>query len=179
MKAKTKTTKANNTKKVKATKPAKTTKVKATKATKEKVKKVEPTEKVCNTCGETKPIAEFRLHKNGYRLNKCYECEKKAWKKRSKKQATVEATSTKKTKATKEQNVEVISAISTMFPVTTKSGKTFNVSSVPIRGGRKIESTETDKILYTTPEITRDEARAIFQAFANVPRTGISASIVV
>ncbi len=129
------------------------------KAAKVKTTKVEPTSKVCKVCGKDLPIEAFRLHKNGYRLGKCYECEKASWKHRNKKKDTTEAAST-------------------LFPVTTKAGQTFNVSSTPIKGGRKVVSSATDKVLYTTPEVTRDQARAIFQAYANVPRTGISASIV-
>ena len=133
---------------------------KAVKATKPTVEpKAEPTSKVCKVCGDDKPIAEFRLHKNGYRLGKCYVCEKASWKKRNKKEDTTEAAST-------------------LFPVTTKNGQVFNVSSTPIKGGRKVISPATDKVLYTSPEVTRDQARAILMAYADVPRTGISASVV-
>ena len=117
----------------------------------------EVTTKICKVCGLEKPIEDFRKHKSGYRLGKCYECEKAAWRARP-----------KKTKAD----------VSALFPVTTKAGHTFNVSNYPIKGGRKVTSPATDKVLYTPPEVTRDEARAIFQAYADVPRTGISASIV-
>jgi len=125
--------------------------------------KVEPTSKVCKVCGNEKPIEDFRLHKNGYRLGKCYECEKQSWKSRSK-------------KSTNQSDAAI--AASTLFPVTTKSGQTFNVSTFPIKGGRKVTSPDTEMILYTPAEVTRDQARAIFQVYANVPRTGISASIV-
>jgi hypothetical protein len=117
----------------------------------------ETTTKICTKCGHEKMIEMFRLHKSGYRLGKCYACEKEAWKSRP-----------KKTKAD----------VSTLFPVTTKAGHTFNVSNFPITGGRKVTSPETDKVIYTSPEVTRDEARAIMQAYANVPRTGITAAIV-
>lgn len=162
--------KTKNTKKVvktkKTAKTAKTTKAaKSTKATKTvkpvkaKVEpKAEPTSKVCKVCGTDKPIAEFRLHKNGYRLGKCYECEKASWKSRNKKQDP--------------------EAASTLFPVTTKAGLTFNVSTFPIKGGRKVVSPATDKVLYTPAEVTRDQARSIFQVYADVPRAGISASVV-
>lgn len=149
-----KTTKAatKTTKQVKTTKTAKAEKVVTHKA--------EPTSKVCKVCGNDKPIAEFRLHKSGYRLGKCYVCEKASWK-----------TRTKKVKDTTE-------AASTLFPVTTKAGQTFTVSTFPIKGGRKVVSPATDKILYTPAEVTRDQARSIFQVYAEVPRAGISASIV-
>jgi hypothetical protein len=147
-----KSTKTKKTKKVVKTK--KTTKP----ATAVKVKKAEPTSKVCKVCGEDKPIAEFRLHKSGYRLGKCYECEKASWKSRNKKKDTTAET--------------------TLFPVTTKAGLTFNVSTFPIKGGRKVVSPATDKVLYTPAEVTRDQARSIFQVYADVPRAGISASIV-
>lgn len=117
----------------------------------------EPTTKVCSVCGAEKPISEFRQHKNGYRLGKCYECEKNAWRQRP-----------KKTKAD----------TSVLFPVTTKAGHTFNVSNYPIPGGRKVTSPETDMVIYTQPEVTRDQARAILQSYANVSRTGISTTIV-
>jgi len=146
-------TKTKNTKKVtktKTTKPAKAAKVET---------KAEPTSKKCKVCGEDKPIAEFRLHKSGYRLGKCYQCEKASWKSRNKKKDTTEAAST-------------------IFPITTKAGQTFNVSTFPIIGGRKVVSPVTDKVLYTPADVTRDQARSIFQVYADVPRAGISASIV-
>ena len=120
----------------------------------------EPTTKVCKVCGAEKPIEDFRKHKSGYRLGKCYECEKAAWQARP-----------KKTKAP--------AAEKTTFDVTTKSGQTFQVSVYPIPGGRKVSSPATDKVIYTPSEVTRDQARAIFQAYANVPRTGITAAVVV
>jgi hypothetical protein len=118
----------------------------------------EPTKKICKVCGAEKPITDFRLHKSGYRLGKCYECEKAAWK-----------TRTKKAKAPVEEK--------TTFPVTTKSGQVFEVSVYPISGGRKVTSPETNKVIYTQADVTRDQARAIFQAYANVPRTGITAAV--
>jgi len=130
---------------------------------KKKQETTEPTSKVCKVCGNEKPIGEFRLHKNGYRLGKCYACEKEAWKGRSKKTGNQSDTAT---------------AAAALFPVTTKAGQTFNVSTFPIKGGRKVTSPSTDMVLYTSPEVTRDQARAIFQVYANVPRTGISASVV-
>ena len=37
------------------------------------------TEKVCTVCGgEAKPISEFRIHKTGYVLNQCKDCERAA-----------------------------------------------------------------------------------------------------
>lgn len=114
--------------------------------------------KVCTKCGKTKMLEMFRKHKNGYYLGKCYECEKEAWRIRPKK---------------------VKADVSTLFPVTTKAGHIFNVSNFPIPGGRKVTSPNTDKVIYTPPEVTRDEARAILQAYANVPRTGISTLMVV
>ena len=153
MKAKTK--KVVKTKKTAAKKATKAA-VKTTK--KVKAAKAEPTKKVCKVCGDEKPIAEFRLHKNGHRLGKCYECEKASWKSRNKKQDP--------------------EATSTLFPVTTKTGQIFNVSTFPIKGGRKVVSPATDKVLYTPAEVTRDQARSIFQVYADVPRAGISASIV-
>jgi hypothetical protein len=138
---------------------AKTVKAKTPKPEAEAKVKVEPISKVCKVCGDDKPIGDFRLHKHGYRLNKCYACEKESWKTRSKKKDTTEAAST-------------------LFPITTKAGQTFNVSSAPIKGGRKLVSPATDKVLYTPAEVTRDQARALFQVYADVPRTGISASVV-
>ena len=120
----------------------------------------EPTTKVCKVCGAEKVITDFRKHKSGYRLGKCYECEKVAWKARPKK--------------TKEPAAE-----KTTFEVTTKSGQTFNVSVYPIPGGRKVTSPATDKVIYTPSDVTRDQARAIFQAYADVPRTGITATVMV
>lgn len=152
-KATTKKTTKAAAKTVKPTKAAKETKTPVT-------PKAEPTSKVCKVCGADKPIAEFRLHKSGYRLGKCYECEKASWK-----------TRTKKVK-------DATEAASTLFPVTTKTGQTFDVSTFPIKGGRKVVSPATDKILYTPAGVTRDQARSIFQVYANVPREGISASIV-
>ena len=143
----------------------KTTTEKTTKTKKEKkAEKVEPTSKVCKVCGADKPIEAFRLHKSGYRLGKCYDCEKESWKSRTKKSDT---------------QSEAAIAAAALFPVTTKAGQTFNVSTFPIKGGRKVVSPAApEKVLYTSAEVTRDQARAIFQAYANVPRTGISASIV-
>lgn len=117
----------------------------------------EITTKTCYTCKVEKPINEFRRHKYGHYIGKCIICEKEAQKSRY-----------KKTKVD----------VSVLFPVTTKAGQTFNVSTYPINGGRKVTSPNTDKVIYTDANITRDEARAIFQSYANVPRTGISASIV-
>ncbi|MEI6578384.1 MAG: hypothetical protein WCN92_02840 [Eubacteriales bacterium] len=37
-------------------------------------------------------------------------------------------------------------------------------------------SAASDKVIYTAPEVTRDEARAIYSAYASVPNTGISAT---
>jgi hypothetical protein len=125
-----------------------------------KAAKVEPTTKVCKVCGKEKPIEDFRKHKSGYRLGKCYECEKAAWQARPKKAKKVEPEKT-------------------TFDVTTKSGQTFQVSVYPIPGGRKVSSPATDKVIYTPADVTRDQARAIFQAYANVPRTGITAAVVV
>lgn len=104
------------------------------------------TTKVCKVCGHSHPIENFRVHKNGYTLNKCKDCEKAAWMK--------------------------------TFTVTTGSGKVYEVSAKPVKGGRKVTSMATDKVLYVTSGVTRDQARSIFQAYANVSRTGISVSVV-
>jgi len=108
--------------------------------------------KVCKKCGRELPMTEFRIHKSGFVLNQCKDCERISAKARSKKTG--------------------------MFTVTTKSGKTYKVSGKPISGGRKVVSTATDKVLYVPANITRDEARSIFATYAKVPYTGISATVV-
>jgi NAD-dependent SIR2 family protein deacetylase len=118
--------------------------------------------KVCTKCGETKPTTDFRIHKSGFHLNQCRECERAANRAR-----------TAARKAAKG------SPAPTTFSVTTKSGKEYQVSSVAILGGRKVVSTASDKVIFTAPEVSRDEARAIYAAYAGVPNTGISATKVV
>lgn len=116
------------------------------------------TEKTCKSCGETKHIDQFRVHKNGYALNKCKSCEKSAWTSR------YELLKSKK---------------NDIFNIVTKTGESFEVSSKPIEGGKKICSSETDKVLYVKANINRDKARSIFQSYANVNRTGISVTSLV
>lgn len=31
---------------------------------------------VCKSCGVNKPASEYRVHKRGYRIGKCYDCER-------------------------------------------------------------------------------------------------------
>ena len=125
------------------------------------------TEKVCTVCGKVLPIDAFRTHKSsGFVLNQCKECERIANNNRAKAK-----------KGNPTAPVAKVAAPAT-FNVTTKNGKSYEVSSTPISGGRKIVSTASDKVLFVAPGVTRDEARAIYATYAKVSYTGISASLV-
>jgi len=139
----------------------------ATAKTAKATAKAEVTEKVCTRCGKVLPIDAFRTHKSGFVLNQCKECERIANNARAK---------AKKGTATVAK--VAAPATPTTFNVTTKNGKSYNVSSTPISGGRKIVSTASDKVLFVAPGVTRDEARAIYATYAKVSYTGISASLV-
>jgi len=107
--------------------------------------------KVCKCCGRELEVENFRLHKSGYRLGKCTDCERDAWRSRKP---------------------------SKTFTVTTGSGKTFEVSTKPIVGGRKVVSCDSTQVLYTQVGVTRDEARSVYQSYTGVSRSGISATLV-
>jgi hypothetical protein len=111
---------------------------------------IEVTSKVCKSCNTELPIENYRLHKSGYRLGKCYECEKKFWKIRRKHSEPV------------------------TLSITTKSGNVFVGSTVPINGGKKITSSFSDKVMYVSPSITRDQARSMFEIYGDVKRNQIS-----
>jgi ssDNA-binding Zn-finger/Zn-ribbon topoisomerase 1 len=108
--------------------------------------------KVCTKCGRTLPVSEYRVHKSGFVLNQCLDCERTAAKSRNAKRRGI-------------------------FTVTTKNGKTYQVSTAPMKTGRKVTSTSTDKVLYVG-NVSRDEARSIFATYAGVPYTGISATTI-
>ena len=108
------------------------------------------TTKVCTKCGTEQPIENFRVHKTGFRLNQCKECEREASKARAKK-------STK------------------TFEVKTSAGVAYKASLSSIPGGRKVTSPNTDKVLYLEGSVNRDTARNLFANWAKVPYTGISA----
>ena len=116
------------------------------------------TEKVCNRCPENgvQPIANFRTHKSGYSLNQCKCCERAASKSRRKKVVKVET-------------------LPTTLP--TPNGRTFEVSATPVVGSRKVTSNGSTKVIYVVGA-TRDEARSVFQKYANVARNTVSASLV-
>jgi len=115
---------------------------------------IEVTSKVCKSCDTEKPIEDFRLHKSGYRLGKCYVCEKLSWK-------------------IKRRHSEPVT-----LSITTKSGNVFVGSTVPINGGKKITSSYSDKVLYVSPSITRDQSRSMFEVYGNVKRNQISVKLV-
>ena len=119
--------------------------------------------KVCTKCGGEKAEGEFRIHKSGFVLNQCKECEKAATKARRIAKLVADVT----------EVAEV-----TVFSVTTKSGKVIEASTKPIAGGRKASSPNSDKVLYFATGVTRDTARVAFSAFANVPTTGIQCPLV-
>lgn len=117
--------------------------------------------KMCTKCGGEKAEGEFRVHKSGFVLNQCKECEKAAaTARRLAKKAVAE--------------VEVPATLT----ITTKSGKTIEASTTPIAGGRKATSVKSDKVLYFAPGVNRDTARIAFSAFAKVPTTGIQCPLV-
>jgi hypothetical protein len=121
--------------------------------------KVEVKAKVCTKCGVEKEIESFRVHKKGFVLNQCKDCEKAATKARRILKA-------------------VTSGEVTLINVTTKSGKVIEASTKPIDGGRKATSDNTDKVLYFAPGVSRDTARIAFSAFAGVPTTGVKCPLV-
>ena len=160
------------------------------------------TEKVCTVCGKVLPIDAFRTHKSGFVLNQCKECERIAGKEFAKKLKAFKDLKTQplkfqiecqpnlpsnysfansaRAKAKKGNPTAPVAktAAPATFNVTTKNGKSYEVSSTPISGGRKIVSTASDKVLFVAPGVTRDEARAIYATYAKVSYTGISASLV-
>ena len=115
--------------------------------------------KFCTKCKIEHKIENFRVHKSGFVLNQCKDCEKAA------------------TKARRTSAIAKV-VISEILKVTTKSGKTIEASTAPIAGGRKATSPNTDKVLYFAPGVNRDTARIAFSAFANVPTTGIQCPLV-
>ena len=92
--------------------------------------------KVCTKCGIEKEVENFRVHKSGFVLNQCKDCEKAA------------------TKARRTSAIAKV-VISEMLKVTTKSGKTIEASTAPIAGGRKATSPNTEKVLYFAPGVNR------------------------
>jgi hypothetical protein len=107
--------------------------------------------KVCTKCGAEKSVDEFRTHKSGFILNQCRDCEREANRNRARAKKGLQT-------------------------VTLKNGKEYQISPVPIVGGRKVVSTASNQILYVQPNVSRDEARAIYATVAKVPYTGISAT---
>ena len=118
--------------------------------------------KVCTKCGKELTEDQFRVHKSGFVLNQCKECEKAA------------ATARRLAKKATATVVEVPETLT----ITTKSGKKIEASTKPIAGGRKATSVKTDKVLYFAPGVSRDTARIAFSAFAEVPTTGIQCPLV-
>jgi hypothetical protein len=124
------------------------------------VKEVTPVKaKVCTKCGKELEIENFRLHKSGFVLNQCKECEKEATKARRLAKASTPAPVT-------------------VVTVVTKSGKEIEASTKPLAGGRKASSPLSNKVLYFASGVTRDTARIAFSAFAGVPTTGIQCPLV-
>ena len=109
--------------------------------------------KVCTKCGRTLPVSEYRVHKSGFVLNQCLDCERTAAKSRNAKRRG-------------------------QFNVTTRTGKTYKVSTSPLKGGRKVTSANSEKVLYVPAGVNRDEARSIYATYAQVPYTGISATTI-
>lgn len=123
--------------------------------------KIEVTQKVCTRCGVEKTIENFRVHKKGFVLNQCKDCEKAATKARRILKSVT-------------KNADEV----TLINVTTKSGKVIEASTKQIEGGRKATSDNTDKVLYFAPGVSRDTARIAFSAFAGVPTTGVKCPLV-
>ncbi len=113
------------------------------------------TAKSCNRCPEKgeQPIANFRNHKSGYSLNQCKSCERTSSRLRRKKVVKVPTT------------------------LTTPNGRSFEVSSTPVVGSRKVTTNGSTKVIYVVGA-TRDEARSVFQKYAKVARNTVSASVV-
>jgi len=109
--------------------------------------------KKCTKCGRELSEDMFRVHKTGFVLNQCKDCEREASKARAK-------------KATK------------TFEVLTSGNVAYKASLSPIPGGRKVTSVKSDKVLYLAPGVSRDTARNLFARWAGVPYTGISATSV-
>jgi hypothetical protein len=109
--------------------------------------------KTCNKCNTPKEEKEFRLHKSGYLLGQCKECERKAnTARRNKKMQKV---------------IEVI----------TKNGRKFTASIKPIDGARRASHEESTTVLFFDG-LSRDEARCAFSNYADVPMTGIHTPLV-
>ncbi len=111
--------------------------------------------KTCNKCNTPKEIKEFRIHKSGYTLNQCKSCEKLA----------------SKLRAIKRKNK------TNTFMLKTKNGRIFKASKSPVPNSRKSSHYNSSEIIYVL-NAKRDEARAIFANYANVPMTGISTPLV-
>jgi len=110
------------------------------------------TELTCSKTGRTLPLSEFRIHARGYYLSYCKDWERAEAKRRRKTQ-------------TASNEVTII----------TPKGRTYTGSTKPIVGGRKAESPHTDKILYFTSKMSRDQVRTAFRTYTGVPMTGIKA----
>jgi ribosome-binding protein aMBF1 (putative translation factor) len=110
-----------------------------------------PATKVCTKCGRELSIENYRVHKSGFVLNQCKDCEREASKARAKK-------STK------------------TFEVKTSKGVAYTASLNPMPGSRKVTSPNTTKVLYVNAD--RDTARNLFANWAGVAYTGISATVV-
>ena len=121
----------------------------------------QPKTKTCTKCSSELPIENFRTHKSGYVLNQCRSCEKEI--------ACARARA-------KKGNPLPTAAMPTIFTITTKKGKEFQVSLEPTPGTRK--ATNGENILYFPAGTTRDEARSAFATHFCCPMTGISTEVV-
>ena len=110
-------------------------------------------EKECRRCHNVKPIEEFRPRTSGFILNQCRTCEGEM---------------------NKERAAAKKAAASPIVNITTKSGLIVQASTLPIAGGRKAASPNSDKVLYFAPDVNRDKARLAYSVYANVVRTGIT-----
>jgi hypothetical protein len=106
-------------------------------------------ERVCKKCNESKPLSDYRLYKGTILLSTCRSCERIQARERAR------SKSAKSDKSPKSQT--------SVFIVSTKSGKSFEVSlDSPFPGGRK--ATLGDKTLYVNSD-NRDSVRAIFGVY--------------
>lgn len=113
--------------------------------------------KPCTRCKRVLELEKFRTRPSGFTLNQCRECESAMGKARR-----------------EAAKGNVVPAVSQTVTVTTKSGLTIEASLIPINGGRKASSPNTDKVLYFTSEVSRDAARLALSNYANIVRTGIT-----
>lgn len=111
--------------------------------------------KTCLRCKTEKKMDEFRTRPNGFTLNQCKKCEAELGKER-------------RMKKMKPQ----------LLTITSKSGKTIEASTTPIKGGRITTSPNTNKVLYFNTNVSRDAARVAFSTFAKIVRTGIKFEMV-